>query len=161
MGPTRLPRGGILSSPKKNHLDTPISNCFIIICFVWANLFSNKGARDCLLGGLFRLKLRKYGMWRERCGESIPILLPMRKRCGGHTALLHKSLWYTLSFHDIRLNLRSSMWGVAAKHFPSSWWVVTPRRFHLRYGVDRLVSIKQLVQWRAEGVKMFFCLGFA
>ena len=77
------------------------------------------------------------------------------------TALLHKSLWYALSLHDIRLNLRSLMWGVGVKRYPSSWWIGTLRRFHRRFDVQRVVSIKQLLIWKVEGRKWFTSLGTA
>ena len=77
------------------------------------------------------------------------------------TALLHKSLWYALSPHDIRLNLRSLMWGIGARRYPSFWWIGTLRRFHGRFNVQRVVSIKQLLIWKVEGKNWFTSLGKA
>ena len=71
------------------------------------------------------------------------------------TALLHKSLWYALSGHDIKFNLRSLMWGVGVKGYPSTWWIGTLRRFHRRFDLGRVVSIRQLMIWKVQGRNEF------
>ena len=84
-----------------------------------------------------------------------------KARWSHFTALLHKSICYALSGHDIRLNLRSLMWGVGVKGYPFSWWTGTLRRFHRRFDVQRGVTIKQLLIWKVQGRKEFTGLGMA
>ena len=66
-----------------------------------------------------------------------------------------------MSLHDICLNLRSLMWGVGAKQYPSSWWLGTLRRFHTRFDVGRVVFVRQLLLWENEGKGLIPGLGDA
>ena len=57
-----------------------------------------------------------------------------------------------IACHGIRLNLRSLMWGIAAKGYPSSWWIGTLRWFHCKYELRPVISVKQLMKWRSDGL---------
>ena len=69
--------------------------------------------------------------WESWVSASSPNARPLWN--SHFAALLQKCLWYEISLHDIRLNLRSLMWGMGIKGYPIKWWFPTLRRLHLVY----------------------------
>jgi len=92
--------------------------------------------------------------WMAWVSASLPHGRSVR---GSHfIALLHKSVWYVMSLHDIRLNLRSLMWGVGVKQYPWKCCFPPIRCFYHKY-LDQVVTLKQLSPWHQEGKK--WCTG--
>ena len=88
------------------------------------------------------------GEWESWVSASSPNARPVWN--SHFVALLHKCLWYALSLHDTRLNLRSFMWGVGIKGYPTKWWFPTLQRIHSRYFTS-VLTLRQLISWRKEG----------
>ena len=66
-------------------------------------------------------------------------------------SILHKCIWYALTSEDIRANLRSVMWGVGIKGYPSRWWLPTLRKFYRSTTLDRILPLDLLLLWVREG----------
>ena len=88
------------------------------------------------------------GEWESWVFASSPNARPVWN--SHFVALLHKCLWYALSLHDIRFNLRSLMWGAGVKGYPTKWWFPTLRRLHSVYFTN-MRTLRQLISWRKEG----------
>ena len=66
-------------------------------------------------------------------------------------SLLLKSLWYALTHEDTIKNLKSLMWGIGYKRYPTKWFIPMLKRFHQQYKLSRVVSLPILLGWVKEG----------
>ena len=66
-------------------------------------------------------------------------------------SVLHKCIRYALTLEDVRANLRSVMWGVGVKGYPSRWWLPTLRKFYRSTTLDRILPLDLLLMWVREG----------
>ena len=57
--------------------------------------------------------------------------------------LLQKSVWYSLQPDSLCANVRSVMWGVGCKRYPSQWRIGNLRRFWGMYPLGDLISWRQ------------------
>ena len=67
--------------------------------------------------------------------------------------LLSKCMWFALAVFDVRVNLRSLMWGVGLKQYPVGWWKPALRRFFISVTLGRLVTVEELHAWLMEGTR--------
>ena len=65
-------------------------------------------------------------------------------------SLLMKYLWYALASFSIKVNLRSVLWGIGAKSYPTLWWHQALFRFYKEHVLQRVVSWAQLISWVDE-----------
>ena len=65
-----------------------------------------------------------------------------------------KSGWYALSLRDLRLNIRSLIWGMGFHSYPKSWW--RPKLYSLwsKYRLGRCFSMYEVDQWAAQGMAL-------
>ena len=69
--------------------------------------------------------------------------------------ILQKCIWYAMTSEDIKANLRSVMWGVGIKGYPTRWWLPTLRKFHRSTTFDGILPLDLLLLWVQEG-KAFY-----
>ena len=69
-------------------------------------------------------------------------------------SLLINSIWFSSTASEILVNLRSLMWGVGVKGYPSEWWRGRLLRFFKKQDLGRILTLKQMFFWVAEGKGM-------
>ena len=65
-------------------------------------------------------------------------------------SLLINSIWFSTTEMELRLNLRSLMWGIGVKGYPEPWWRGQLLRFFKDNQLDRVVAFKDLFAWVRE-----------
>ena len=71
-------------------------------------------------------------------------------------SLLRKCLWYALTSHHVRSNLRSVLWGVGVKGYPKKWWQGQLTKLFHAPQPDRIVPMRGLLHWVKEGRKHIY-----
>ena len=66
-------------------------------------------------------------------------------------SLLINSIWFSSTSNEIVVNLWSLMWGVGVKGYPSEWWRGRLLRFFKEQDLRRILTLKQMFLWVAEG----------
>ena len=74
-------------------------------------------------------------------GVEEPVAFPGDQAC----------VWYASDIDCLRANLRSVLWGVAAKEYPVHRWMGALRSFHLKANLKRVAAFKQLRSWAVQG----------
>ena len=70
--------------------------------------------------------------------------------------LLINSIWFSTTKDELICNLRSLMWGIGVKGYPSQWWRGRLPRFFKEQDLQRILSLKVLIMygWVKEGKRL-------
>ena len=66
-------------------------------------------------------------------------------------SLLINSIWFSPTSSEIMVNRRSLIWGVGLKGYPSKWWRGRLLSFFKEQDLKRILTLKQMFLWVAEG----------
>ena len=72
------------------------------------------------------------------------------------SALICKSMWYAWSRDDLVCNVRSIIWGLTIRGYPSRWWKGRVFRACQRFALDAFFTKTDILVW-IEEAKRFVC----
>ena len=72
------------------------------------------------------------------------------------SALICKLMWYAWSRDDLVCNVRSIIWGLTIRGYPSRWWKGRVFRACQRFALDAFFTKTDILVW-IEEAKRFVC----